>query len=80
MSICLYCFTHMFRIIYWSDWGTPPRIEKANMDGSERETLVDFKTAAWPNGLAFDLQGLLLRLSANQKNCVIVSSSTLGHQ
>ncbi|BFZ06046.1 hypothetical protein BsWGS_09085 [Bradybaena similaris] len=43
-------------IIYWSDWGSPPRIEKANMDGSERETLVDFNSVAWPNGLAFDLQ------------------------
>lgn len=30
------------------------------MDGSNRETLVDFGTVAWPNGLALDLQGLLV--------------------
>ena len=44
--------------MYWSDWGSDGRIEKAGMDGSQRRTIIsDLK---WPNGLSvdFDLQRL----------------------
>lgn len=46
----------IFRWLYWSDWGSVPKIERAGMDGSHRETIVghDIK---WPNGLTLDLVG-----------------------
>lgn len=27
--------------IYWSDWGTPPKLERANLDGSDRMVVVN---------------------------------------
>ena len=35
------CFDRSFRRMYWTDIGPHPRIERANLDGSEREVLVD---------------------------------------
>ncbi|KAK3912221.1 Very low-density lipoprotein receptor [Frankliniella fusca] len=42
--------------LYWTDWGSVPKIERAGMDGSHREDIVthDIK---WPNGLTLDLVG-----------------------
>lgn len=39
--------------MYWSDWGSPPKIEKAGMDGSQRITFIS-SNITWPNGLAID--------------------------
>lgn len=39
--------------MYWSDWGEPPRIEKAAMDGSMRTVLIR-QNLSLPNGLAVD--------------------------
>ncbi|CAG2249585.1 unnamed protein product [Mytilus edulis] len=41
------------RIIYWSDWGSSPKIEKANYDGTGR-TVVVSSDLKWPNGMAID--------------------------
>ena len=45
--------------MYWSDWGEPAKIERASMDGSNREVLHN-TGLTWPNGLAidYDLQRL----------------------
>lgn len=40
--------------MYWSDWGSEPRIERAGMDGSHRQTLIT-SNIKWPNGLTLDL-------------------------
>ncbi|XP_037069177.1 very low-density lipoprotein receptor-like [Pollicipes pollicipes] len=40
--------------MYWSDWGSNPRIERAGMDGSQRQVIVDTRLE-WPNGVALDL-------------------------
>lgn len=40
--------------MYWSDWGSSPRIERAGMDGTHREVIVSFDVK-WPNGLTLDL-------------------------
>lgn len=40
--------------MYWSDWGTSPCIERADMDGNNRKRLI-FNDMTWPNGLALDL-------------------------
>lgn len=40
--------------MYWTDWGTTPKIERAFMSGRRRETLIDSEVK-WPNGLTLDL-------------------------
>lgn len=42
------------RYMFWTDWGVHPRIERADMDGSNRIVLVETKIY-WPNTLALDL-------------------------
>ena len=37
----------------WTDWGTHARIERADMAGENRITLVD-TDLVWPNGLTVD--------------------------
>jgi low-density lipoprotein receptor-related protein 4 len=39
--------------IYWSDWGEPPRIERAMMDGSQRKIIIN-TDLGYPIGLALD--------------------------
>uniref|UniRef100_A0A0K0FI56 Low-density lipoprotein receptor-related protein (inferred by orthology to a C. elegans protein) n=1 Tax=Strongyloides venezuelensis TaxID=75913 RepID=A0A0K0FI56_STRVS len=41
-------------LMFWTDWGQNPRIEKANMDGSDRKIIVNTKIY-WPNTIALDL-------------------------
>lgn len=44
-------------LIFWSDWNEErPKIERANMDGSDRRLLAE-EQLAWPNGIALDLKG-----------------------
>lgn len=45
--------------MYWSDWGTYPKIERANMDASSRTTLVS-SGLIWVNSLALDFKKRLL--------------------
>lgn len=39
--------------MYWTDWGSSPRIEMASMDGTSRQAIVT-SGLGWPNGLAID--------------------------
>lgn len=39
--------------MYWTDWGEHPKIERANLDGTERLVLLN-SSLGWPNGLAID--------------------------
>ena len=39
--------------MYWTDWGELPKIERANLDGSDRFILLN-TSLGWPNGLAID--------------------------
>jgi len=36
--------------MYWTDWGTQPKIERASLDGSDRIVVVS-ENILWPNGL-----------------------------
>ncbi|KAI0223839.1 Low-density lipoprotein receptor-related protein 2 [Lamellibrachia satsuma] len=40
--------------MYWSDRGKDPRIRAAEMDGTNRETIIKFAPPSWPIGLAID--------------------------
>ncbi|XP_052064004.1 low-density lipoprotein receptor-related protein 6-like isoform X2 [Mytilus californianus] len=41
------------RWIYFSDWGSTPKIEKCMFDGSSRQTIIT-TDVKWPNGIALD--------------------------
>ena len=41
--------------MYWTDWGDNPKIEKAGMDGLDRNVIVT-RNLTWPNGLAIDYE------------------------
>lgn len=43
-------------LVFWSDWGHNARIERANMDGGERMTVIA-DDLIWPNGLSVDVIG-----------------------
>lgn len=40
--------------MYWTDWGTTPKIERGGMDGTHRQTIVSYDVK-WPNGITLDL-------------------------
>lgn len=42
-------------IMFWTDWGNNARIERANMDGEERSTVIT-EDLVWPNGLSIDVR------------------------
>jgi len=46
-------FFDAFSMMYWTDWGASPKIEKAEMDGSMRQAIVS-GNLVWPNGLTID--------------------------
>ena len=39
--------------MYWTDWGTEAKIERASMDGTGR-TVLHSTGLTWPNGLTID--------------------------
>lgn len=39
--------------MFWTDWGTQPKIESAAMDGTSRNVIAD-TNLFWPNGLVID--------------------------
>ena len=39
--------------MFWTDWGSNPKIERARMDGSERVAIVN-SHLRWPNGITID--------------------------
>lgn len=46
--------------MYWSDWGSNPKIEKANYDGSNRQVIANGTSIRLPNGLTYDERGKTL--------------------
>ncbi|XP_065844687.1 low-density lipoprotein receptor-related protein 5-like isoform X2 [Oscarella lobularis] len=41
-------------MIYWSNWGSVPKIERVSMTGERRQVLVS-TLIVWPNGITLDL-------------------------
>lgn len=53
-SMLMICFFN-YRKIFWSDWyRRNPRIEMADLDGRNREVLVQSPNVKTPNSLAID--------------------------
>ena len=42
--------------MFWTDWGSEPKIERSNMDGSSRSKIVHHRLLYWPNGLTIDTE------------------------
>jgi len=40
--------------MYWIDWGSPAKIERASMDGTNRQVLISGDHIEHPSGLAID--------------------------
>ena len=62
--------------MYWSDWGEQAKIERANLDGSDRMPIIT-TDLGWPNGVIIDHDGGRLYW-ADAKKDVIESSNALG--
>ncbi|XP_060590191.1 low-density lipoprotein receptor-related protein 4-like [Ruditapes philippinarum] len=43
-------------VIYWTDWGKEPKIERATMDGGNRSIIMSLEQNSWPNALALDVK------------------------
>lgn len=39
--------------MWWTDWGEQPKIERAYLDGTHRETIIS-TDIEWPNGIVVD--------------------------
>ena len=49
-------FLLIFRLMYWTDWGDDPQIERADLDGNNRQVLA-IGNLYWPNGVAVGASG-----------------------
>ena len=45
--------------MWWTDWGSVPKIERAYLDGSNRKVIID-KKVAWINDIAVDRENNLI--------------------
>ena len=39
--------------MFWTDWGSPAKVERAYMDGTRRTTIAD-TSLVWPNDITID--------------------------
>ncbi|KAK8728725.1 hypothetical protein OTU49_009114 [Cherax quadricarinatus] len=40
--------------IFWTDWGSAPKVERARLDGGDRTAIVTAPHVYWPNGITID--------------------------
>lgn len=40
--------------IFWTDWGSSPKVERARLDGGDRTAIVTAPHVYWPNGITID--------------------------
>lgn len=64
--------------MYWTDWGEKPKIERANLDGSDRIVLLN-SSLGWPNGLALDYEASKLYWGDAKTDKIEVPDETPDH-
>ena len=42
-----------FRYLFWTDWGSSPKIERSSLSGENRQTIIS-ADIVWPNDVAVD--------------------------
>ena len=40
--------------MFWTDWGSNPKIERASMDGTDRKIVIGSEHLKWPNTVTVD--------------------------
>lgn len=40
--------------IFWADWGDQPKMERADLNGKNRKTILDSSEVMWPSSIAID--------------------------
>lgn len=65
MNLWLACCS----LLYWTDWGQNPKIERSYLDGSGRVAIVTTELG-WPNGLAIDYDSYRLYWADAQLDCI----------
>ena len=65
--------------MYWTDWGSIPKIEKADMDGTSRRSIVT-GNLGWPNGLTIDQTTNLLYWADAKLDKIEVSDLNGGNR
>lgn len=61
--------------MYWTNWGSKPKIEQAAMDGSSRRSVIT-GNLGWPNGLTIDRSANLLYWADAKLDKIEVSDLT----
>ena len=54
--------------MFWTDWGSPGKIERAYMDGTGRMTLAD-TSLVWPNDITIDYEVEMIVLIISLLSC-----------
>ena len=66
--------------MYWTKWGNLPKIQRAHMNGKNKEDLVD-KNLGKPNGLALDhVYNKLYWADAYEDNIEVMDLETRGRK
>ena len=66
---------HPDRLLFWTDLGKQPRIERVSMDGLERKVVIDSSQLTWPNGLTIDYASDRIFWADSKRN--LIGSSDL---
>ena len=76
-------------MMYWSDWGILASIERASMDGSNRQVIHN-TNLVWPNALTIDYESQTLywadanldKIESSRvdgRNRILLTSTGIGH-
>ena len=49
----------IFRYLYWTDWGSPAKIERSTLGGNYRTAIINTSLST-PNGLSLDYEERML--------------------
>ena len=61
------------RYMYWTDWGDPAKIERASMDGMNRQVLHNTEIGE-PNGIAIDYQSQVIYWTDSDRDVIEYSN------